>query len=63
MTALPSLRSSFGVKSGIRATTGALHSDITKTNKIMKSIAKPSELNFTAIMGIIANNNAEIGAP
>ena len=33
MTALPSLRSSFGVKSGIRATTGALHSDITKTNE------------------------------
>ena len=65
ITALPSERSSGGVKSGIRATTGARHNDIENTNNITTSIVSgsaKSPLTLSATNGISANNTAEIGA-
>ena len=63
MTALPSERISLGVRSGMRATTGALQSDMTKTKRMMKSIVSGSEPLLTATRGIIAKRTADIGAP
>ena len=65
ITALPSERSSGGVRSGIRATTGALHKDIENTNKITVIIVRGSCIVpdvLRATIGISAKRSAEIGA-
>ena len=60
--ALPSLLKWGGVRAGISATAGARHKDIENTKRIMQTIVPVSEF-VKATTGIIANNNAETGAP
>ena len=62
MMALPSDRKAGGVKSGIRATTGARQSDMTNTNRMIKTIVSGREPS-SANTGISANRKAQIGAP
>ena len=63
ITALPSERSSGGVRSGMSATTGARQSDITKTKRIIITIVAATLFVLSATMGMRANRTAEIGAP
>ena len=63
ITALPSLRRLGGVRSGMSATTGARHSDMTKTKRMINNIVRGRLRDLRKTMGINANRAAEIGAP